>query len=153
MEEPRWLTEAEERAWRGYRRMHLLLDLQIVRDLANDSSLSEPDYDVLSTLSETEGKRRRLTELAAHMLWTKSRLSHHLTRMEQRGLVCREDCATDGRGAYVALTDEGRRAIELAAPDHVESVRRHLIDLLTPEQVGVLGDIAEIVVDHLGTPG
>jgi DNA-binding MarR family transcriptional regulator len=153
MKEPRWLTEAEERAWRGYRRMHLLLDLQIVRDLANDSSLSEPDYDVLSTLSETEGKRRRLTELAAHMRWTKSRLSHHLTRMEQRGLVSREDCATDGRGAYVALTDLGRLAIEGAAPAHVESVRRHLIDLLTAEQIDALGDIAEIVVEHLGAPG
>lgn len=149
MTDPRWLNESEDRAWRGYRRMRSLLDLQIVRDLARDSDLSDADYDVLSNLSETSDHRRRLTEIAARMLWTKSRLSHHLTRMQQRGLVAKEDCASDGRGAYVVLTEEGRRAIEEAAPDHVESVRTHLIDLLTPEQINVLGDIAETVVTHL----
>lgn len=152
MTDPRWLNEAEDRAWRGYRRMRSLLDLQIVRDLARDSDLSDADYDVLSNLSETSDHRRRLTEIAARMLWTKSRLSHHLTRMQQRGLVAKEDCDSDGRGAYVVLTEEGRRAIEEAAPAHVESVRTHLIDLLTPEQINVLGDIAETVVTHLSDP-
>jgi DNA-binding MarR family transcriptional regulator len=148
---PRWLDPAEDRAWRGYRRMRALLDLQINRDLARDAGLSEPDYDVLSNLSETEGYRWRLSDLAARMLWSKSRLSHHLTRMQQRGLVTREDCPEDGRGAVVVLTQGGLRAIQAAAPDHVASVRRHLIDLLSPDQIAALGDITETVLSHLAT--
>jgi DNA-binding MarR family transcriptional regulator len=148
---PRWLDPAEDRAWRGYRRMRALLDLQINRDLARDAGLSEPDYDVLSNLSETEGYRWRLSDLAARMLWSKSRLSHHLTRMQQRGLVTREDCPEDGRSAVVVLTQGGLRAIQAAAPDHVASVRRHLIDLLSPDQIAALGDITETVLSHLAT--
>jgi DNA-binding MarR family transcriptional regulator len=149
--EPRWLNQTEDRAWRGYRRLRLLLDLQINRDLARDSGLSGPDYDVLSNLSETAGHRLRLSDLAAHMRWSKSRLSHHITRMEARGLVTRQDCATDGRGSFVVLTEEGLRAIEAAAPGHVESVRRHFIDLLSEEQITVLGDITQTVLAHLAS--
>ena len=148
---PRWLDPAEDRAWRGYRRMRALLDLQINRDLARDAGLSEPDYDVLSNLSEIEGYRWRLSDLAARMLWSKSRLSHHLTRMQQRGLVTREDCPEDGRGAVVVLTEGGLRAIQAAAPDHVASVRRHLIDLLSTDQITALGDITQTVLSHLAT--
>ncbi|TDD84290.1 MarR family transcriptional regulator [Actinomadura darangshiensis] len=149
MDEPRWLEPAEDRAWRGYRRLSLLLDRQVARDLAADSGLSEPDYDVLSNLSETPGARMRLTELAAHMRWSPSRLSHHVTRMQQRGLVTRHNSPADGRAAVIALTGEGLRTIEEAAPAHVESVRRHFIDLLTPEQVGVFAALADSVVAHL----
>jgi DNA-binding MarR family transcriptional regulator len=149
MTPPRWLNPAEDRAWRGYRRMFLLLNLQVARDLASDSGLSEPDYDVLSTLSETTGRRARLTELANHMRWSTSRLSHHITRMQQRGLVVREESDDDGRGSVIALTARGVQTIEEAAPLHVDSVRRHFIDLLTDEQIRVLGDIANTVVRHL----
>jgi DNA-binding MarR family transcriptional regulator len=148
----RWLDETEMRAWLGYRRMFLLLNTAVNRDLANDSGLSEPDYDVLSNLSEAPDNRARLTELAARMLWSQSRLSHHIGRMEGRGLVRREGHETDGRGSVVVLTKAGRTAIEKAAPQHVESVRRHIIDLLSPGQLKALGDIAEVVVDHLGDP-
>ncbi|WP_214323476.1 MarR family winged helix-turn-helix transcriptional regulator [Nonomuraea sediminis] len=147
--EARWLDDEQQRAWIGYRRMRLLLEAQITRDLAHDSGLSAPDYDVLSALSSTEGRRWRLTSLAQRMLWSKSRLSRHISRMEQRGLVTREECETDGRGAVVVLTEAGLRAIEAAAPDHVESVRRHFIDLLTPEQLQVLATISETVLDRL----
>jgi DNA-binding MarR family transcriptional regulator len=149
MDEPRWLDEAEDRAWRGYMRMRTLLNARIVRDLGREAGLSEPDYDVLSTLSEIEGRRWRLQELAAHMAWSKSRLSHHITRMEQRGLVTREECTADGRGAFVVLTGAGLRAIEAAAPGHVASVRRHFIDHLSREQLDALAEIAETVVGHL----
>ncbi|MER5418579.1 MarR family winged helix-turn-helix transcriptional regulator [Streptosporangium roseum] len=149
MADPRWLDEREFRAWLGYRRMRLLLDAQIVRDLNRDSGLSDPDYDVLSALSSSKDRRWRLNQLAAHMLWSKSRLSRHISRMEERGLVTREECAADARGADIVLTDGGMRAIEAAAPDHVESVRRHLIDLLTTEQIETLGDIADTVLAHL----
>ena len=148
-QEPRWLTEPEQRAWQAYRRMTLLLDAQLARDLARDSGLSEPDYDVLSNLSASPGHRRRITELADRMLWSRSRMSHHLARMQQRGLVVREECATDGRGALVALTEEGLRTIEEAAVPHVDSVRRHFVDLLTPEQIEALAGIGETVVGRL----
>lgn len=153
MAEPRWLTDAEMRAWLGYRRMRLLLDAQITRDLADDSGLSAPDYDVLSTVSSAEGHRTRLNALAARMLWSKSRLSRHVSRMEARGLVTKEECAEDARGAVIVLTELGLRTIEAAAPPHVESVRRHVIDLLSAEQIEALSGIAETVLGHLGEPG
>lgn len=148
----RWLDDSEMRAWRGYRRMFLLLNAQVNRDLARDSGLSEADYDVLSNVSDAPDRRGRLTEIAAGMLWSQSRLSHHVSRMEQRGLVTREGCEEDGRGSVIVLTDDGLRAIRKAAPRHVESVRRHIIDLLSPAQIDALGDIAETVVAHLGDP-
>lgn len=146
---PRWLNESEMRAWRGYRRMRALLDLQITRDLAADSGLSDADYDVLSNLSETPDHRLRLNQLAEHMLWSKSRLSHQLTRMQERRLVKREHAPSDGRGAIISLTPGGWSAIEAAAPLHVESVRRGFIDLLSAEQIAVLGEVAERIVKHL----
>jgi DNA-binding MarR family transcriptional regulator len=129
--------------------MRALLDLQIARDLARDSGLSEADYDVLSNVSEAAGHRLRLGDLAAHMLWSKSRLSHHVARMERRGLVARQDCPSDGRGAVLTLTEAGWQAIRDAAPGHVESVRRHFLDLLTAEQVQTLAAISETVLAHL----
>ncbi|MFI7301743.1 MarR family winged helix-turn-helix transcriptional regulator [Micromonospora aurantiaca] len=149
MDEPRWLDEQEDRAWRGYRRMRRLLDLELARELMQDAGLSEPDYDVLSDLSETPEQRLRLSELADRMLWSRSRLSHHISRMQQRGLVSREECATDGRGSVVVLTPAGRRAVEAAAPGHVAAVRRHLIDRLTPAEVAALGTLSQRVIDHL----
>ena len=148
MNEPRWLSDEEERAWRRYRRLRTLLDLQLGRDLAREG-LSDPDYDVLSTLSEAEGHRWRVNEFARRLLWNQSRLSHHLSRMEKRGLVAREDCASDGRGAFFVLPDAGRRALEAAAPNHVASVRAHFIDLLTTDQIDTLDAIAQTVIDHL----
>ncbi len=145
----KWLDEAETRAWRGYQRMRTLLTAQLARDLASDSGLSEPDYTVLSNLSEADGHRWRLNELAVRMLWSKSRLSHHIARMEERGLVMREECTTDGRGAFVVLTKTGLRAIEKAAPPHVASVRRHLIDVLTRDEIEALATITQKVVANL----
>lgn len=145
----RWLDQDEQRAWRGYRRLRALLDLQISRDLAQDAQLSEADYDVLSDLSETDGHRLRLIELARRMLWSKSRLSHHIDRMQRRGLVRRESDGEASRAVVVVVTAAGLQAITSAAPAHVESVRRHFIDLLTAEQVKALGEAAEIVVRHL----
>lgn len=149
MAEPRWLNAAEMRAWLGYRRMRALLDLQIARDLAADSGLSETDYDVLSNLSDAADHKMRLTDLAAHMLWSKSRLSHHVTRMRQRGLVRREGSPTDARSAVIALTDTGWKAIKNAAPAHVESVRRNFLDHLSRAEIKALGELAEKVVTKL----
>lgn len=149
MSEPRWLNECEDRAWRGYRRMRALLDLQLARDLVCDSGLSDADYTVLAVLSESPRQRLRQIVLADRMLWSNSRLSHHLSRMQARGLVRREPHADNPRAIDAALTAEGLRAIEQAAPMHLESVRRHFIDVLTEEQLDVLGDVTETVIDHL----
>ncbi len=136
-------------AWIGYRRMRLLLDLQLNRDLMNDSGLSEPDYDVLSNLSEAAGHRMRLGDLAKHMRWSTSRLSHHITRMQRRGLVDREECADDGRGSMLVLTAAGLRTIERAAPGHVESVRRNMIDLLSRDELEALAALSHRIVARL----
>lgn len=152
MTQPRWLSPAEDRAWRGYRRMRALLDLRISQDLLADSGLSDADYDVLSALSETDGHRLRIKELAGRMLWSSSRLSHHISRMQQRGLVVREAYPADGRGALVVLTPEGLQTIRRAAPEHVESVRRAFVDVLTDDQIDCLGTVAEAVIRRLSSP-
>ena len=144
-----WLTAPQERAWRRYRRMRTVLDLEITRDLNRDSGLSEADYDVLSTLSERSGSSWRARDLAAQLLWSTSRLAHHVGRMEQRGLVTRQPYADDARGALISLTEHGRATLERAAPPHVASVRRHFMDLLTPEEVAALDSIAEKVIEAL----
>jgi DNA-binding MarR family transcriptional regulator len=129
--------------------MRTLLDLQIARDLGKDSGLSETDYDVLSTLSEKPGSRWRARDLASQLLWSTSRLAHHVRRMEQRGLVARQPCPGDARGALISLTEQGRATLEQAAPPHVGSVRRHMIDLLTTDEVAALDTIAGKVITHL----
>jgi DNA-binding MarR family transcriptional regulator len=145
----KWLDETEERAWRAYRRMFTMLESRLGRDLAEETGLSMPDYTVLSNLVEVDDRRWRVTTLADYMQWSQSRLSHHLTRMEERGLVRREQVSGDARGAYVVLTKRGLRAIAAATPAHLSAVRRHLVDLLTRKQLETLGEIGQIVVGHL----
>lgn len=129
--------------------MRVRLQAQLDRDLARHSGLSDPDYSVLVHLSEAPDGRLRPYQLSDALQWEKSRLSHQLTRMSRRGLVVREECPTDARGAFVVLTPAGRRAIEAAAPAHVEDVRRYLIDVLEPDQLDALAAIAETVLAHL----
>ncbi|MBT2544457.1 winged helix-turn-helix transcriptional regulator [Streptomyces sp. ISL-44] len=148
--EPRWLTEPEQDAWYAWRRMFPLVNAEIARDLGQDSGLSEADYDVLSVLGSTDGHRMRISALAGLMHWSRSRLSHQLTRMEQRGIVRREEVAGDGRGAEVVLTETGVDTIMTAAPLHVESVRRHLIDVLTPQQLRTLAEVGEVLRLRMG---
>jgi DNA-binding MarR family transcriptional regulator len=144
----RWLTESEQRAWRGLVRMTAQLQARLGRQLAA-SGLSLADYDVLVPLSEATGGRLRMYELAAHLDWEQSRLSHHLARMQRRGLVAREDCAQDRRGAFVLLTEQGRAVIEQAAPGHVEAVRRLVFDGLSAAQVAALATVTDDVLARL----
>ena len=131
--------------------MLTLLEARLARELTEETGLSMADYTVLSNLAEAAGRRWRITALAERMRWSQSRLSHQITRMERRRLVTREGVAEDGRGAFVVLSPIGLRAIAAAAPGHFSSVRRHLIALLTQDQLRTLGDISELVVDHLIT--
>jgi len=149
----RWLNTTEERAWRGYRRLFTLLEARLARDLSEDTNLSMADYTVLSNLVEAEGHSWRLTALADHVQWSQSRMSHQIRRMNERGLVRRQQVEEDGRGALVLLTNKGFRAIAEATPGHMASVRKHMIDRLDPEQLTVLATIAETVVAHLETEG
>lgn len=153
MSDTDWLNREEDRAWRAWLAMCERVRSQIGRDLQADSGLSDADYMVLVNLSEAEGRRVRMTDLAARLNWSKSRLSHQLGRMQTRGLVQREDCPSDARGAYAVLAPGGLAEIERAAPAHVDSVRRHFIDVLDAEQLGQLAEIAERIVEHLGGEG
>ena len=137
------------RAWRGWLVMSDRLRSQIARDLQTDSGLSDADYMVLVELSEATDHRVRMTDLAARLDWSKSRLSHQVGRMEARGLLLREECASDGRGAFAVLGECGLAEIQRAAPSHVTSVRQHLIDLLDRDEVLQLGKIAGKVLEHL----
>ena len=112
--------------------------------MLRDSGLSTQDYDVLSGLSAAENGRRCAKDLAEHLLWSPSRLSHHVDRMEKRGLARREQCL-DGRGADVVLTEEGWSAIRKAAPNHVDCVRELFIDRLSPRDLKTLRRIGETI--------
>jgi DNA-binding MarR family transcriptional regulator len=149
MEEVRWLDEREERAWRALQFMQMRLDAELARQLAACSGLSYSDYVVLVALTDRPDGRARAFELARELGWEKSRLSHHVARMAARGLVVRETCGADRRGAYVAVTGRGRAEIAAAAPGHVEAVRRLFIDRLTPGQLEAVGDAAETVLAAL----
>jgi DNA-binding MarR family transcriptional regulator len=146
---PHWLTEPEQRAWRGLLQMNSALDARLNRELQQASGLSLTDYDVLVLLTEAPDGRRRVFEVAEDLQWEQSRLSHHLARMQRRGLVAREECTTDRRGAFVVLTDAGRDAIEKAAPGHVDTVRQLVFDGLSEEQVAMLESFVGRVLARL----
>jgi DNA-binding MarR family transcriptional regulator len=116
--------------------------------LAQDSQLSPGDYAVLLALSEAEGRRLRSSELAATMDWERSRLSHHLGRMEKRGLIVREECVTDNRGAEVVMTDAGAAAFTGATVPHMRAIKRHFADALSPGQFDALRDVLQSINDH-----
>lgn len=145
----RWLTEEEQRAWRGLLRMTSQLNARMNRQLLQDYGVSLADYDVLVVLSEAPESRLRVFEVADALAWEQSRVSHQLARMQRRGLVAREGCASDARGAFAVLTEAGRAAIERAAPAHVETVRQLVFDGLTHDQLVALTEITTGVLDRL----
>jgi DNA-binding MarR family transcriptional regulator len=145
----RWLTEEEQRAWRGLLRMTSQLNARMNRQLLRDYGVSLADYDVLVVLSEAPEGRLRVFEVADALAWEQSRVSHQLARMQRRGLIAREDCASDGRGALAVLTEAGRAAIERAAPAHVETVRQLVFDGLTHDQLTALTEVTTRVLDRL----
>lgn len=146
MDDTPWFSAEEQRLWRGWLSLNAALPAALHRDLQADAGLSLPDFDVLVRLTEADDGRIRVSELARSLSWERSRLSHHVARMQRRGLVDREDCVDDGRGAFVVLTDAGRRAIEAAAPHHVRTVRRLVFDALEEGDVAVLTDLVERVL-------
>jgi DNA-binding MarR family transcriptional regulator len=150
MEETRWLTAEEQRAWRAFLTACHTLFSTIDAQLARDSKIPHGYYEILVRLSETPGRALRMTQLAEASTSSKSRLSHAVARMEERGWVKRIDCETDRRGQVAQLTDEGFAALAAAAPGHVAQVRRSLIDQLTPERVEHLREISELIIAAAG---
>jgi DNA-binding MarR family transcriptional regulator len=127
--------------------LYAVLEDQLVRD----AGLSGADYKVLVPLSETPGGVLRARELATEIGWDRSRLSHHISRMEKRGLVTREECEADARGLMVRLTKAGRKAIQGAAPNHAESVQRYFFDLLSDAELKTLTAVFDRVLENLGS--
>ena len=125
-----WLTPKQQRAWVAYMRVQLRMSYEMNRQLQADSNLSLADYDVLVALSGAKDEGMRVSDLAAQIGWERSRLSHQLRRMEERGPTERRPSADDGRITKVVLTPNGRQAIEEAAPRHVDLVRRLFFDPL-----------------------
>jgi DNA-binding MarR family transcriptional regulator len=147
--ETRWLNADEQRAWRNYiEATTMLLDV-LDRQLQNDSGMPHGYFEILVRLSETPDRTMRMSELAEATRSSRSRLSHAIARLEERGWVERRDCQTDRRGQLATLTESGLAALSSAAPGHVATVRAHVIDRLTPEQVRQLGDITQAVIDGM----
>lgn len=149
MTEPRWLDMQQQRAWRSFQAASRLLHAQLDRELHRDSGMPHAYYEILVRLSEAPDRVLRMSELADASESSRSRLSHAVTRLEEAGWVIRESCPTDRRGAFARLTDEGFASLAAAAPSHVASVRRLLIDRLTDEQVEQLRVISELVLSGL----
>jgi DNA-binding MarR family transcriptional regulator len=145
----RWLTAQQERVWRRWLTLNARLLATLHRELHNDTGLSMPDYEVLVHLTDSPQGRIRVTDLARLLQWERSRVSHHVTRMERRRLVQRVECADDGRGAFIAITPQGRDAIEQAAPHHVNAVRRLIFDALTPQEVDAFATIIDKALAQL----
>jgi DNA-binding MarR family transcriptional regulator len=149
MAKPRWLNEREAHLWRSWLRLNQELPSVLEQQISREGGLSGADYAVLVPLSEAADGMLRARELGREILWDRSRLSHHLRRMEKRGLVVREECAEDARGAMVRMTDTGRAAIERAAPGHVAGTRRYFFDLLSEREVELLTKMFDRVLANL----
>ena len=139
--ETHWLSADEMRSWRAYIAGNQRLMDQMNKDLQAKHDMTLAEYRILIMLSEAPGNSLRMSDLADGVLSSRSRLTHQIRRMEEQGMVRRSTCEDDGRGVLAHLTDEGRRRHEEAAPTHVDGVRRNFIDLLTPEQLSVVGTV------------
>lgn len=145
----RWLTIDEQRAWRALLEATQALMDHLDRELQRGAELSHADYEILVRLSESEARRMRMSELAERTLFSRSRLSHAVGRLERVGWIRREHCPQDRRGTFAVLTDAGFAALEAAAPCHVTAVREAIFDRLSPAQVGQLERIASVIRDGL----
>lgn len=146
-------TKEQLRVWREYIETAEALRSRLASRMQGESSLSLGDYQVLLALSEAESERLRSSALAARIGWERSRLSHHLGRMERRGLIRREECAEDSRGAEVVLSDAGSKAFRSGSIPHLEAVRELFIDALSPDQLAQLEALTSSLRAHLGLEG
>jgi DNA-binding MarR family transcriptional regulator len=144
--EPPWLTPAESSAWRALIQGFTSLIDVLDRELQFDSGLSHAYFGILVPLSEHPRRAMRMSELAEVTRSSRSRLSHAVSRLEERGWVRRADFPGDKRGQLAELTESGFAVVAAAAPSHVETVRRYLIDQLNPAQLQALEEIGQIMI-------
>jgi DNA-binding MarR family transcriptional regulator len=148
-DEVRWLAQEEMRTWLSYVATSTLLESALDRQLQRDSGMPHAYYQILAILSGVEDRTLRMSDLAAMTQSSQSRLSHAVNRLENNGWVVRAQCPDDRRGTLATLTEQGRKVLEEAAPGHVRTVRQHLFDRLSCEQVRQLGEILATVLDGL----
>ena len=149
MAQTRWLTDDEQHTWRAFLEATRRLDEQLDRELQLQAGMPLGYYTILAMLSEAPARTLRMSDLAERTWSSRSRLSHAVDRLEEKGWVQRISCPSDKRGAFALLTDAGFAVLEAAAPGHVEGVRRHVFDQLTPSQVEALGTISQKVAQRL----
>ena len=147
--EPRWLTDEEQAAWFAFGGVFTWLPDALDAQLQRDAGISHAAYVVLAMLSEAPDRSRRMSDLARRSNQSQSRLSHTVSRLEERGWVRRERAADDGRGNLAVLTDAGWDVVRTLAPGHVDAVREALFDPLTAEQTRLLGQALEAVLERL----
>lgn len=150
--ETRWLDDVEMRAWLGFVFTRDLIAAAVGRDSLREANLTYVEYTVLARLADAPDHRRSFAALAAVLEWSQSRLSHQITRMEKRGLVARESIPDDARRTAAVLTQKGAQVLDSAAPAHVDSVRRHMIDVLDRSQLDALADIYDTLLAHHRRP-
>ena len=146
------MTDEDWRLWRAFSSMNRALAREIDRQLQRDAGISSADYSVLITLFEAPERRLRTGELADFLTWEKSRVSHQISRMEARGLVERRECAEDGRGTWITLTADGRRATLGATREHAAKLREVFFDVLEDDEKEALRAGAARVLDRINPP-
>lgn len=146
-----WLSLEQQDQWRAWVAVTTLLPDRLNRDLQQAAGIALPDYEILVRLSEAPDRQIRMSELADLTLSSRSRLSHQIDRLQSAGLVDRVSCAEDRRGQFAALTPRGWETLVASAPHHVDSVRAHLVDVLTPAQFAALADACRAIVSHLSS--
>jgi len=153
MEPVRWLDDDEMRAWRSLVAVSTRLFERLDAELREEHDLSLADYEILANLSEAPSRQLRMSQLADRAMVSRSRLTHHVNRMEAEGLVTRQACPTDRRGAFAVLTAAGMARVEAAAPTHLRGVRRLFVDHLSGAEVPTVADALAQVADALVPAG
>lgn len=149
MTEERPISAEQERIWRRYYLMQAQLMGELNRELTRTSGLSAAEYEVMVALWEADRNTLRARDLRWALAWEKSRLSHQLRRMEQRGFVVRDDCAEDSRGAVITLTRAGLKSIKTAECARMNAVRKHFVGVVSDDQLRTLGELSETVLANL----
>ena len=149
--EARWLDETQQHSWRALMMGMTLLMERLDDDLRREFGMSLTEYEVLVRLSERPGRAMRMAQLADAMAHSRSRITHTIARMEAAGYVVRGTTPEDGRGVVATMTETGYELLVKAAPCHVESVRRNLVDLVSEDDFAAVGRVFDAVADHLVT--